>query len=81
MDAYTGLQWYYYPLFAWSIMWTGIVLWRSARLHQRNWFVVFLIVHTSGILELIYLFYFAKKKLTIAEIKTWFRNMFLVKSR
>jgi hypothetical protein len=74
-------EWVYYIIFFWTIAWTGIVLWRSARLNQRNWFILFLIVHTAGILELVYLFYFAKKKLTIAEVETWFRKMFLVKAK
>src|SRR5260221_10557151 len=60
-----------YFLFVWSLFWKGIALWRSAQLKQRNWFVVILVLNTVGILELIYLFRFAKKRLTIDEMKTW----------
>jgi len=74
-----GFNWLTSIILFWSLLWTGIVLWRSARLNQRNWFIVFLVVHTGGILELIYLFYFSKKKLTIMEAKSWFKNMFFTK--
>jgi hypothetical protein len=69
-----------YVLFIWEIVWKGIALWRAAHLNQRNWFIVILVlvlvINTFGILEIIYLFYFAKKRLTFAEIKTW-KNVFV----
>lgn len=56
---------------AWSIFWKAIALWRAAKGHQKNWFIVLLIIDTLGILEMVYLFRFAKNKLTIDEIKSW----------
>jgi len=58
-------------VFLWSLLWKGLALWRAAKLGQRNWFIVILIVNTVGILELIYLFGFAKKKMKIEELKFW----------
>lgn len=55
----------------WSTLLKGIALWRAANLKQRNWFIVMLIVNTIGILELVYLFRFASKRLTIKEVKSW----------
>lgn len=55
----------------------GVALWRASRLTQRNWFIALFILipfNDLGILELIYLFRFAKKRLTIGEIKTWFKR-------
>lgn len=55
----------------------GVALWRAAILKQRNWFVALFILiplNDLGILELIYLFRFAKKRLTISEVKAWFRR-------
>ena len=49
-------------LIIWSLIFKGIALWRAARNHQRNWFIAFLVVNTLGILEIIYIFYFSKKK-------------------
>ncbi|MGH7202982.1 MAG: DUF5652 family protein [Candidatus Levyibacteriota bacterium] len=69
-----------YILFIWEIIWKGIALWRAAHLNQRNWFVVMLvlvlIINTFGILEIAYLFYFAKKRLTLAEVQQW-KNVFI----
>lgn len=55
----------------WSIIWKGLALWRAAKLEQRNWFVVMLVVNTVGILEILYLFAFAKKKMKLEELKFW----------
>lgn len=46
----------------WSLFWKGLALWRSARQSQRNWFVALLVVNTLGILEIIFLAFFAKEK-------------------
>lgn len=59
-------------LLAWSTGIKGIALWRAANLKQKNWFIVILLVNLFGIIELIYLFKFASKKLTFKEIKSWF---------
>jgi hypothetical protein len=61
-----------YVLIFWSLACKGIALWRAANLKQRNWFIGVLLLNTFGILDLVYLFFFAKKKLTIEEIKSWF---------
>jgi hypothetical protein len=55
----------------WSTLLKGIALWGAANLKQRNWFIVMLIVNTIGILELVYLFRFATKRLTVKEVKSW----------
>ncbi len=44
----------------WSIIWKGLALWHSARNGQPWWFIILLVVNTAGILEIIYLFGFAK---------------------
>ena len=48
-------------LIAWSLAWKGMALWRAARRGEMAWFVVFLIVNTAGILEILYLYVFSKK--------------------
>jgi predicted membrane channel-forming protein YqfA (hemolysin III family) len=67
-----------YILFIWSLFWKGLALWRAAHLKQRNWFVVMLVLNTVGILEIIYLFRFAKKRLTIDEMQSW-KTIFFTK--
>jgi len=49
-------------LIAWSIFWKGIALWRSARNSQTYWYIVMLLLSTGGLLEIIYLAFFQKKK-------------------
>lgn len=64
------------PFFAiafliWLLFWKCLALWRAAKGNQTNWFVVILILNslTFGIVEIIYLFKFAKPPLTIEDIK------------
>ena len=46
----------------WTIAWKGVALWKAAESQSKPWFVVLLLVNTVGILEIIYVFYFSKKK-------------------
>ena len=48
----------------WSLVWKGLALWHSAQRDERLWFIALLVINTGGILEIIYLFFFAKKKLS-----------------
>ncbi|MFH1473242.1 MAG: DUF5652 family protein [bacterium] len=45
----------------WSLVWKGLALWKSASLQQKYWFIAILVLNTLGILEIIYLFFVAKK--------------------
>jgi hypothetical protein len=44
----------------WTVIWKGLALWKSARLGNKGWFVVLLIVNTLGLLEILYLFIFSE---------------------
>ncbi len=54
--------WLFAILFAWSIIWKGAALWRAARNNQMYWFVALILVNTVGILEILYIYVFAKKR-------------------
>jgi len=58
----------------WSLFWKGLALWKAARQDQRNWFVIILVISSLGILEIIYLFRFSKKRLTLKEMRGWMRR-------
>ena len=58
-------------LYIWSLFAKGVALWRAAKAEQRNWFIALLVLNTIGIAEVIYLVKFAKKPLTVNEIKSW----------
>ena len=53
------------PLILWSLVWKGLGLWFAAKNAQKYWFIAILILNTLGILEIAYLFYFAKKRLKL----------------
>ena len=54
----------------WSIFWKGISLWKSAQLSHKKWFIILLIVNTFGILDIIYIYFVAKKyKVEVVEEK------------
>jgi hypothetical protein len=68
-------------LLAWTLIWKGLALWRSARSNQLYWFLFFVApINTVGILEITYLFFFAKKKIKIEEITEWLKKRFNKKS-
>ena len=60
-----------FALFAWSIAWKGVALWNAAKNSQKNWFIAILVINTVGILEIIYLFRFAKKRLAWGDLYFW----------
>jgi len=70
-----------YVLSLWSLVWKGLALWRASKQSQRNWFIVLLVLNTVGILEIVYLFRFSKKRMTIGEIRDWFKQVFSSKSK
>jgi methionyl-tRNA synthetase len=46
----------------WAMVWKGIALWRAGRNGHLAWFIVLFIVNTLGILPIIYIFAFSRKK-------------------
>ncbi|MBW6431988.1 hypothetical protein K0A96_02265 [Patescibacteria group bacterium] len=51
-----------FALIAWSAVWKGLALWRSAKKDDTFWFVIFLIFNTVGLLEILYYFVLSKDK-------------------
>ena len=49
-------------LTVWSMIWKGIALWKSGRNNQIVWFIVMFILNTAGILPILYLIFFQKKR-------------------
>jgi len=58
-----------FALLIWSMFWKILALWRAAKGNQRYWFIGILLLNTFGIVELVYLFKFAKNKLTLEDLK------------
>jgi hypothetical protein len=70
-----------YIVSLWSLIWKGLALWRASKQSQRNWFIVLLVLNTVGILDIIYLFRYSKNRMTIAEVKEWFKKTFASKKQ
>lgn len=46
----------------WEMAWKGVALWRAGRNGHLAWFICLFIFNTLGILPIIYIFAFSKKK-------------------
>jgi len=55
-------QWIVWLILLWTLPWKGIALWKSVKSSHKKWFVAILILNTFAVLEIVYIFYFSKKK-------------------
>ncbi len=55
-------QWLLYLAVLWTLPWKGVALWRASRNSHKKWFIVLLVINTLAILEIVYIFFFSKKK-------------------
>ncbi len=60
MQAFLQNNWIILLLIVWTLPWKGVALWKAARLTQKWWFVILLVLNTIGILEILYIFVFSK---------------------
>jgi len=65
--------WLLVPLLLWTFLWKGLGLWFAVKNEQKYWFIAILILNTIGLLEIAYLFFFAKKKLKLESLLKNFR--------
>ena len=54
--------WLLAAIIAWGVLWKGIALWHAARGSQLGWYLALIIINTAGILEIIYLLFFRRKR-------------------
>ena len=45
----------------WVLPWKGYALWTASKMNHKRWFIALVILNTFAILDIIYLFYVAKK--------------------
>lgn len=55
-------QWVLLLMALWTLPWKGVALWKAAKNSHKWWFIVLLVVNTLGILEILYIFVFGKRK-------------------
>jgi len=46
----------------WTLPWKAVALWKAARQGAKYWFVALLVINTVGLLEILYIFIFSKKR-------------------
>jgi len=51
----------------WVLPWKGVALWKAAKNNEKWWFVAILVVNTMALLEILYIFFFSKKKDGISQ--------------
>jgi len=54
--------WLFVVIMIWSAIWKGLALWKAARKNAPVWFIIFLVVNTIGILEILYIKVFSEMK-------------------
>lgn len=55
-------QWIFLLAILWTVPWKGVALWKASRNNHKIWFIALLVINTLAILEIIYIFFFSKKK-------------------
>ncbi|MBU6501004.1 MAG: hypothetical protein KGJ89_02660 [Patescibacteria group bacterium] len=55
-------NWFIFLMIAWTLPWKGVALWKAARLRDKWWFIVMLILNTAAVLEIVYIFFVSKRK-------------------
>lgn len=53
--------WWVGVLALWELVWKGIALWKAAREESKPWFVALLLINSSGLLPIFYIFVFSKQ--------------------
>jgi len=54
--------WVILLIILWTLPWKGVALWKAAKNTHKLWFVALLMFNTLAILEILYIFYFSRKK-------------------
>jgi methionyl-tRNA synthetase len=46
----------------WGLVWKGFALYRAGKQNQPGWFVALFLINTVGVLEILYLAFFSKRR-------------------
>jgi len=55
-------SWIIWLILLWTLPWKGVALWKASKNEHKWWFIALLVFNTMAILEIIYIFFFSKKK-------------------
>ena len=59
----------------WSLVWKGFALYHASRHEEKIWFIIILVINLAGIVEILYLFYFSKDKITSKQVKEFAKSI------
>lgn len=62
LNFFLAGRWELIPILVWTLFWKGYSLWVAAKANQNKWFIALLVLNTFGILDIIYIFFVAKKR-------------------
>ena len=62
LEGIINNPWVIVIVLLWTLPWKAVALWRAARRAQFGWFLTMIVLNTLGILEILYIFIFSKKK-------------------
>ncbi|MFC2044743.1 DUF5652 family protein [Chloroflexota bacterium] len=62
MRSWSKTNWLICLDLVWELVWKGIALWRAGKNGHKVWFIAILIFNTIGILPIVYIFGFSKKR-------------------
>lgn len=62
-------------LAVWTLIWKGLALYHASRLQQKLWFIIILIINFAGIVEILYLFYFSKHRISKTDLKNYWAKL------
>lgn len=54
-------KWFLLFTILWTLPWKGFALWKAARKGEKYWFIVMLVVNSYALIEILYIFVFAKE--------------------
>lgn len=60
-------QWLILAIIAWTLPWKALALWKAAKNNHKKWFAALLVINTLAALEILYIFYFSKRKKEIKQ--------------
>lgn len=68
--------WFVFFSMIWVLPWKGYALWVAAQNKSKWWFIILLVVNTFAILDIIFIFYVAKKtkQEVLAALKSKIHN-------
>ena len=55
------LIWLFTINMLWVLPWKGYALWTASQTRNKLWFIALLVLNTFAILDIVYIFYIAKK--------------------